>query len=68
MVVEFNAPPETSLNDPSTEFVPSADQSSQVTDQPPQVINEDSPAVNVSGGGGADETMTWFKLITLLGS
>ena len=35
IVVEFNTPPETPLNDPHMEFVPHADQSSQVTDQPP---------------------------------
>ena len=55
MVAEFNAPPETPLNDPPAEFMPPADQSPQVADQPPQVINEDSPTVNASGGGRADE-------------
>ena len=48
MVAEFNTPPKTPLNDPPTEFIPHADQS-------PEVINEDSPAVNASGGGGADK-------------
>ena len=35
MVAEFNVPPETPLNDPPAEFVPLADQSPQVADQPP---------------------------------
>ena len=43
------------LNDPSTEFMPSAVQSPEVADRPPQVINEDSLAVNAGGGGVADE-------------
>ena len=55
MVVEFNAPPETPLADPPTEFVPPADQSTKVADRPPQVINEDSTAVTADGGGGAEE-------------
>ena len=55
MIVEFNAPPKTPLNDPPAKFVPPADQSPQVADQPPQVINEDSLAINAGGGGGADE-------------
>ena len=55
MVIEFNAPPETPLNDPPTEFVPPTDQSSQVAHQPPQVINEDSPTINVGSGGDANE-------------
>ena len=55
MVVEFNAPPETSLADPPMEFVPPTDQSLEVADRPPQVINEDSTAVTTGGGGGADE-------------
>ena len=55
MVVEFNVPPETLLNDPPIVFVPLADQSPQVVGQPPQVINKDFPAVNAGGGGGADE-------------
>ena len=55
MVTEFNAPPKTPLNDPPAEFVPFTDQSPQVADQPPQVIDEDSPAVNAGGGGGVDE-------------
>ena len=55
MVVEFNAPLETLLNDPPAEFVPSTNQFPQVADQPPQVINEDSPAVNACGGGGTNE-------------
>ena len=55
MIVEFNAPPETPLNDPPTEFVPPADQSPQAADQPPKVINEDSPAINAGDHGGLDE-------------
>ena len=35
MIAEFNAPPETSLNDPPAEFVPSADQSLEVANRPP---------------------------------
>ena len=33
MIAEFNAPPETPLNDPPTKFVPLVDQSPQVIDQ-----------------------------------
>ena len=52
MVAKFNVPPETPLNDPPVEVVPSTDQSPQVADQPPQLINEDSLMVNAGGGGG----------------
>ena len=31
MIAEFNVPPETPINDPPAEFVPSADQSLEVT-------------------------------------
>ena len=55
MVAEFNAPPETPLEEPPAEFVPAADQSPQVTNRPPQMINEDSAAVSTGGDGGADE-------------
>ena len=55
MVAEFNAPPETPLAEPPTEFVPTADQSLEVADRPPQVINEDSTAVSAGGDRGADE-------------
>ena len=55
MVAEFNAPLETPLADPPAEFVPPADQSLEIADQPLQVINEDSTAVIAGGGGGADE-------------
>ena len=55
MVVEFNVPPETPLANPPTEFVPPADQSPEVADRPPQVINEDSTAVTAGSGGGAKE-------------
>ena len=43
------------LTDPPTEFVPPADQSPEVADRPPQVINNDSTAVTASSGGGAEE-------------
>ena len=55
MVAEFNASPETPLVEPPTEFVPSADQSLEVVDRPPQVINEDSTAVTAGDNRGADE-------------
>ena len=55
MIAEFNEPLETPLNDPPTEFVPPADPSHEVIDRPPQVINEDSSAVNANSGCGADE-------------
>ena len=55
MIAEFNAPPETPITDRPTEFVFLANQSFEVIDRPPQVLNEDSPEVNVGGGGGADE-------------
>ena len=51
MVAKFNAPPE----EPPAEFVPVADQSPQVADRPPQVINEDSTTVSAGGDSGADE-------------
>ena len=40
---------------PPTEFVPEADQSPQVANRPPQVINVDSTAVSASSDGAADE-------------
>ena len=55
IVVEFNAPLETSLEEPPAEFVPPVDQSPEVADRPPQVINEDFVAASASGDGGADE-------------
>ena len=55
MIAKFNVPPETPIIDPPAEFMPSADQSPEVADRPPQVINEDSPMVNASSGDGADE-------------
>ena len=55
MVTEFNAPPETPIANLPVEFMPPANQCPQVTDRPPQVINEDSPVVIAGGGGGADE-------------
>ena len=55
MVAEFNAPPETHLEEPPTEFVPAASQSPQVADRPPQVINKDSTTVSAGGDGEADE-------------
>ena len=55
MVAEFNAPPETPIDDPFEEFAPPTDQSPEVADRPPQVINKGSHAVTSGGGGGADE-------------
>ena len=55
MVAEFSAPPETSLVEPPVEFVPPIDQSLEVTDRPPQVINKDSTAITAGSDGGADE-------------
>ena len=55
MVAEFNAPLETPLAEPPAKFVPPADQSFEVADRPPQVINEDSTAITTGGDGGADE-------------
>ena len=55
MIAELNAPLETHLNDPLAEFVPSADQSPQVANQPQQFINEDFPTINADSGGEADE-------------
>ena len=55
MVAEFNAPPKTSLEEPFAEFVPPANQSPEVADRPPQVINEDSTIVTAGGDDGADE-------------
>ena len=37
------------------EFVPAVGQYPQVSNYPPQVINEDSVAVSAGGDGGADE-------------
>ena len=55
MVTEFNAPLETPLEEPLAEFVAAADQSPQVADRPPQVINKDSATVSAGSDGGADE-------------
>ena len=55
MVVKFDASLETPLIDLPTKFASLADQSTEVTDRSPQVINEDSPAVIFCGGGGAYE-------------
>ena len=55
MVAEFNAPLETPLAEPPAEFMPPADQSPEVTDWPPQVINKDSTTVTAGGDGGADK-------------
>ena len=55
MVAKFNASPETPLEEPLAEFMPTADRSPEVTDRPPQVINEDSTAVSAGGDGGTDE-------------
>ena len=45
----------TRRDDLIAEFMPPADQSTEVADQPPQVINKDSPVVIADGDGGADE-------------
>ena len=55
MVAEFNAPPETPIEESPTEFVPAANQSPQVVDHPPQVINEDFTTMSAGGDGGANE-------------
>ena len=55
MVAEFNAPPETPLEEPPAEFVPPDNQSPQVANRPPQVFNEHSIAASAGGDGGADE-------------
>ena len=55
MVAEFNAPPKTPMAEPPVEFVPPADQSPEVADRPPQVINKNSTAATTGGDGGADE-------------
>ena len=55
------------LTDPLVEFVPLADQSSEVADRPPQVNNEDSPVVITSGGGGADEDKEVMQIDNLAG-
>ena len=55
MITKFDAPPETPLVDLPVEFMPPADQSAEVANRPPQVINEDSPAIITDGDGGADE-------------
>ena len=55
MVAEFNTPLEAHLAEPPVEFVPPANQSLEVANQPPQVINEDSAAATPSGDGGTDE-------------
>ena len=55
MVAEFNMPPETPLTNLPAEFVPPTDQSPEVADRPPQVINKDSIAIKAGNGGGAEE-------------
>ena len=55
MVTEFNAPPKTSLEEPPAKFVLVVLQSPQVTDRPPEVINEDSAAVLAGDDSEADE-------------
>ena len=56
-IAEFNAPLETPLEEPTMEFVPSADQSPQAANCPPQVINEDSIAASAGGADEDDEVM-----------
>ena len=55
MVAEFNAFSETSLEKPPAKFVLAANQSPDVDDRPPQVINEDSTAVSTGGNGGVEK-------------
>ena len=55
MIAEFDAPLETPIVDPPAEFVPPTDQSPEVANRLPQVINEDFPVVKVGGSDGADE-------------
>ena len=68
MVVEFNALPEIPLAEPHVEFVPLVDQSPEVTNRPPQVINKDSTAVTVGGDGRADEDDEVIEVDNLLAS
>ena len=55
MIAKFNAS-ETPLADLPVEFMLPANHSPNVADQPPQVINKDSPAVTV-GGADKDENV-----------
>ena len=55
MVAKFNAPLETPLAESPVEFVPPADQSPEIADRLPQVINEDFTAVIAGGDRGVDE-------------
>ena len=66
-MVEFNAPPETHLEEPSAKFMPPVDQSPQAADRPPQVINEDSVAALAGGDGGADEDDKVMEVDNLAG-
>ena len=63
MISKFNAPPKTLLTELPVEFVPLADQSPEITDRPPQVINEDFLTVVV-----LMSTTRWSKSTILLGS
>ena len=65
--IEFNAPKDTPLVDPLAEFVPPTDQSPEVADQPPQVINKDSTAVTTGGSGGAEEDDEVMQIDNLAG-
>ena len=70
-VAEFNPPLETLLVDPPAEFMPLVDQSPEVADRPPQVINEESTTVTAGGGGEAtedDEVMQIDNPTGVLGS
>ena len=55
MVAEFNAPLKAPIADLHAEFMPPADQSIEVTNRPPQVINKDSTAVIADDSGGAEK-------------
>ena len=67
MITKFDAPLETPLADLPAEFVPPVDQSPEVTDRPPQVINEDSITVTAGGGGGAEEDDEVMQIDNLIG-
>ena len=51
--------------EPPEEFVPLTDQSPEIADQPPKVINEDFTAVIADGDGGADEDDEVMKVDNL---
>ena len=52
---------------PLTEFVPPADQSPEVADRPPQVINEDSTTATTNGDGEANKDNEVMEVDNLAG-